>query len=209
MASEVVPDLDRLHSGIRPYQHAHGLNGLREQSLDFSGDRSRGAVAALGEDMVALPSARELGQEQLVVAEADPDRRGRHAGGPRLSGDRCQAGRIELAVIRVPVGEQQHGRAGVARDPPRLLQPSKQASRKVRGPSRLERRDGGARALLVCHPSRGEHDRHLVVEGDETKLVGRVEPIDQASERVLGRIEPLAGHRPAAIEHDLHGRGGS
>lgn len=51
--------------------------------------------------------------------------------------------------------------------------------------------------------ARGHDHVDLVVEHDEAEPVGRVESRDEGVERRQGGIEAAAGHRAAAVEHDL------
>ena len=70
-------------------------------------------------------------------------------------------------------------------------------------------RDGvlRGRAVRAVQRARGEDHLHLVVERDDAEAVGGVQAVDERDDRVLRRLEALAGHRAAAVEHDLHGRG--
>ena len=65
------------------------------------------------------------------------------------------------------------------------------------------RSDRFARRLLVRKRAGGNRDGDLVVEGDQSEVVGRVQSGDQRLEGVLGRIEPFPRHRAAAVEDDL------
>ena len=88
VSRQVVPDGHGLDRAGRADGEARGLDGLREQAVDLSGDGGGGGVALLGEHVVALPAARELGEPQLVVAQACADgRRRSDGGGPRPATD--------------------------------------------------------------------------------------------------------------------------
>ena len=134
---------------------ARGLDGLGQQALDLAGDRGRGGVAVLGEDVVALPAAGELGEQQLVVAQADADGRGRDAVIASAGGDPGQPRRVGLAGVGVAVGEQQQRGAAVGRDAPGLLQPAQQAAGEVGHAARCSdrRSRAGRRACRSAPPA--------------------------------------------------------
>ena len=79
----------------RPHGERGGLDDLLEQAVDLGRERGRGGVALLGEVRVAGAAAGERGEQRLVVAEPEADRRGR--------GDAVAAGGRKLLLeIEVP-----------------------------------------------------------------------------------------------------------
>ncbi len=68
-----------------------------------------------------------------------------------------------------------------------------------------------ARSAVAPMPRPRHGDLDLVVEHDEAEAVGGIEAVDERLDGALGRLEAIAGHRAAAVEHDLErgGRAGS
>lgn len=50
-----------------------------------------------------------------------------------------------------------------------------------------------------------DHDVDCVVKGHQAEAIAGVKARDEPVEREKRRLQPLAGHRAAAVEHDLHG----
>ena len=159
----------------------------------------------LGEDVVALAAAGEVGEQQFVVVHADADGRGRDGVVAGCGCDFGQAGGVGLALVGVAVGEEQERGPAVLRDTPCLLQPTQQTAGEVRHPAGLGGRDRVSCRRLVMERAGRHDDEHLVIERHDAEVVGGREAIDELDERQLRSLEPLTIHRPAAVEHDLHG----
>jgi hypothetical protein len=61
---------------------------------------------------------------------------------------------------------------------------------------------------LVHQHSRGDLHLNLVVEGDQTEPIGRVQPVDEFSQRPLGGIQPGTRHRAAPVQDHDQSAGG-
>ncbi len=121
-------------------------------------------------------------------------------------GDLGEPVRVGLALVRLAVGEEQQRRAGLGRDPARLLDAAQQAARQVRAAAGAQAGDRGADGVLASDGLGRHDDLHVVSERHEAELVGRVEAIDEPDERLLGRLEAAAVHGAAAVQDDLDGR---
>ena len=203
VAGKVVPHGDRVDRGIGPDHQAGRLDGLGQQPLDLAGDRGGRTVAVLGEHVAALPAARDLGEQQLVVIHADPDGRRRDAVITGSRGDRRQARGIGLAGVGVAVGEQQQRRAAVGGDAPSLLHPAQQPAGEVGHPAGVERAIAWRAACLSVSPPAGTTTWTSSSKATTPKRSRGVQAVDEAHERLLGGVEALAVHRAAAVEDDL------
>ena len=175
-----------------------------QQALDLGGERRAGVVAVLGEAGVAAAAARDRGQQVLVVAEADADRRG---GDPAPLG----AGRelLELrvvgdALVGVAVGEQHQGGAVAVGDALGLLDSAQEPAGEVGHAARdrswpaLAR----ARAPSPTAPAATGTATWLSKVDEAEAVLGR-QPADQGVERLQRGEEATVGHRAAAVDDDL------
>ena len=183
-----------------------GLHGLGQQPLDLLADGERSAVAVVGVAVVAQPSGGELVEDGVVVAHADAHARGADALGGGLSGRLPEGGRVGDPAVGVAVGDQDDRRARLGAHPPGLLQPAEVPGRQVGHPARLDRADGADDVVSteVADLPGGDDDLRGVVEDDEAEAVAVVQATDDVDERLLGVVEPVAGHRAGAVEDD-HG----
>ena len=151
------------------------LHGLLEQPVDLGRHGGRRGVAVLGEGVAALAAARDRGQQRLVVAEPDADRRDRDAARARLGGDAREAVRVRSR--RRWRGRRRAGAASRRRGRPRGAPPAGRAGgrreRFVMPPGAIAAI--AARAAGLASPSGPgrEHDPDGVVEGDDARACPR------------------------------------
>jgi hypothetical protein len=60
------------------------------------------------------------------------------------------------------------------------------------------------RCMLVMELTRGDDDADFVIEGHEAEAAARVETVDEAHEGLLGAVEALAVHGPAAMTMNVY-----
>ena len=86
-------------------------DGLAEEVLDEPGELGGGRVDIGGVAVLAAASAGEGGEDDLVVALAEPERGGGDARvALRAGGDLGETVGVDDAGVRMPVGEEQHRR---------------------------------------------------------------------------------------------------
>ena len=100
-------------------------------------------------------------------------------------------------------GKERSFEPASAPEPAELTQPTQVAGAEVGRPARVNGHDPGDHASLVGERSGCDHELSLVIEGDQAKVVGRVEALDQRDQRPLGPFEWRPTHGAAAVEHDL------
>ena len=200
---KVVEEAHRGDLVARAHGEARGLDRLGHQALDLRGQRRAGVVAVLGEAGVAAASSRDRGQQVLVVAEADADRRGRDPAPLGAGREALELLVVGDALVGVAVGEQDQGGAAAVGGALGLLDSAQQPAGEVGHAARV---DGGKRLAgpgAVADGAGRDRDRDLVVEGHEAEAVLGAKPADQGVERLKRREEAPVGHRAAAVDHHL------
>ena len=113
---------------------------------------------------------------------------------------------IDDPLVGVAVGEDKGGALAVGH-PLRFLDATQQASGEVRHSLRVDRSERMADRGTVADGPRGYRHGNLVGEGDEAQPICGAKTANQAIERLQGGVEATVGHRAAAVNHDLEGRG--
>ncbi len=185
-----------------------GLRDLLQQTVDLTADEADCAVGLLGEQLVAGSATGHRGQQPLVVAEAEAEGRGGDAPGVRLGGDAAQTWRVADAGVGVPVADEQDGGPGGAGDAPRLLQTAQVAAGQVGAAAGLDGRDRALRRR-PCRSAGPAGTTTCTASSKATmpSWSAGSSRSTRASSAVHRAVEALAAHRPAAVEHDLEGRG--
>ena len=160
----------------------------------------------LGEVGVAGPAARDRGQQVLVVAVADADRRRTDARRLRSVRETLELIVVGHALVREAVGEQHQGGPVAVGDALGLLDAAQEASREVRHAARVDRSQCVADVLAAGHRGGGDGYGDLIVERHEAESVLRRQMSDKTVDGLQCGQQSIAGHRTASVDDELKGR---